>query len=92
MMTHQLSNQYNKAVGNAHAAPELIVAAPYRLEVRFGLKICSLGAASYVGEGEGRTQAVHTLPDNITSTISSLAESLCTFSGVSPGLSRLNVV
>ena len=36
-MTHRLSNQYNKAVGNAHSAPELIIA-PCRLKVGFGLK------------------------------------------------------
>lgn len=49
-MTHHLSNQYNKAVGNAHSAPELIIA-PCRLKVGFGLKKCWLEVVSYVGEG-----------------------------------------
>jgi hypothetical protein len=43
------------------------------------------------GRGRGKTQGLHTFPDNITSTIS-FVESLCTFSSSSPGLSRWNVL
>jgi hypothetical protein len=35
-MTHHMSNHHNKAVGDTHAARELIVA-PCRLKVDFGL-------------------------------------------------------
>lgn len=60
---------------------------PMPIEGEFRSEKCWLRAA---GE-ERRTQAAHTFPDKITSTIS-LVESLCTFSGSSPRLSRLNVL
>lgn len=45
-MTHRLSNQHNKAVGDSHSARELIVA-PGRLKVYFGLKKARQKLRSY---------------------------------------------
>jgi len=61
-MTHQVLNEYDKAVGDPYAAPKLTVS-PCRLKMRFGLEWIR-------GQPKGIEKAVFTFPDRITSTTS----------------------
>jgi hypothetical protein len=67
--THRLPNEHYEAVGDAYAAREL----PGGLKVMFGLKgkwRVREAQGREGQEGEEKREAVLTLPDKITSTIS----------------------